>query len=384
MQPTSSFPVILLMGPPHSGKSVLAYWLSAQLKQHRAAHFLLRAAPDGEGNWFHEGAPSVVLPLRQRHKAPFPPTLVRAMLHIVQHRHLPLLVDMGGKPRGEQRRLLALGTHGILLYRCEEERIQWHRWLREEHSSLKLIAELRSDLYATEQLEAKHPHLRGVIAGLQRHQPYHPGPVGQALLNALVALLPNEDEVAAYHATTRPPQTAFLYEDDWARRLGKPLPPYWAPQDLPRVLAQIPRQGSALYGRGPVWLAAAVAAHLHPQPLWIFDAHFGWLSLPPVVPGPCPPWRLTWDPEDHQADRLLIALDEPFVSWGALPWVGPRHGKRGVILDGKLPRWAFAAWVRHLSPVRPWVAIADPRLKAAVVVASQDPAVPVGATVAQG
>ncbi len=45
------FPAILVGGPPHSGKSVLTYSLTQALRRRGVDHYVLRAAPDGEGDW---------------------------------------------------------------------------------------------------------------------------------------------------------------------------------------------------------------------------------------------------------------------------------------------------------------------------------------------
>ncbi len=377
------FPAILLMGPPNCGKSVLAHWLTRQLSQQRVAHFLLRTAPDGEGNWFYEGDPEAVVPLRLDHKGRYTPQLVREMLRVVQGRHLPLLVDMGGKPRGEQRKLMTVCTHGILLYRTEAERAQWRGWLAEERSPLRLIAELRSALDAQERVERRAPILRGVVTGLRRHPPYRPGPVALALLERLATLLRyDEADLAAHHTQTAPAGATFLHIDDLARSLGLTLPHWWSPEELPAALARVPLQPHALYGRGPVWLTAALAAHLHPHPIWLFDAHFGWVRLPQVQGGPHPHWHITLRPLPW-ADWAEIRPTEPFVPLGPVPWPEGSPSQRGIVLSGKLPRWALAAWVRHLLPQRPWVALYEPRRQRAVVVASRTPAIPVGHIIPQ-
>lgn len=374
------FPAVLLMGPPHCGKSVLAHWLTRELTRREIAHFLLRTAPDGEGNWFYEGHPQAVVPLRLEHKGAYTPQLVREMLRVVQQRHLPLLVDMGGKPRGEQRRLMAVCTHGILLYRDEEQRARWHRWLAEEHSPIHLIAELRSTLDAPERIEQHEPILRGVIAGLQRHPPYRPGPVAQALLDRLADLLHYDHAtLAAYHAQTAPEGALFLDLEDLARALGYATPHWWRPEELPEALAQVPLRPHALYGRGPLWLTAALAAHLHAQPLWLFDAHFGWVAVPSVQATPRPHWQITFR-QRPWADWAEIRLTEPFVPWGPVPWPVQRERAQGIVLSGKLPRWALAAWVRHLVPHRPWVGFYEPREDRVVVIASRTADLSVGQT----
>jgi len=46
----NQFPALMIGGPPHSGKSVLAYSLTQALRARQIDHYLLRACPDGEGD----------------------------------------------------------------------------------------------------------------------------------------------------------------------------------------------------------------------------------------------------------------------------------------------------------------------------------------------
>ena len=54
------FPAVMIGGPPHSGKSVLAYSLSQALRARQVAHYVLRAFPDGEGDWANEADQAMV------------------------------------------------------------------------------------------------------------------------------------------------------------------------------------------------------------------------------------------------------------------------------------------------------------------------------------
>ena len=93
------FPAILFAGPPHSGKSVLAYQVSQALLERGVQHYLLRAAPDGEGNWFLAGGGGRQRLLRAGHKTGYSPAFVRRIQQAIAARPLPLLVDAGGLPR---------------------------------------------------------------------------------------------------------------------------------------------------------------------------------------------------------------------------------------------------------------------------------------------
>lgn len=62
----TTLPAIAIGGPPHSGKSVLTYSLTQLLREQKIEHYVLRACPDGEGDWSNEAAPERVLAIRQK------------------------------------------------------------------------------------------------------------------------------------------------------------------------------------------------------------------------------------------------------------------------------------------------------------------------------
>ena len=55
-----AFPAVLIGGPPCAGKSVLFYQITQALRECHVPHHAIRACPDGEGNWYHEGDPDMV------------------------------------------------------------------------------------------------------------------------------------------------------------------------------------------------------------------------------------------------------------------------------------------------------------------------------------
>ncbi len=360
-------PALLLMGPPHSGKSVLAYHLARTLRERGIAHFLLRTAPDGEGNWFYEGPPKAVIPLRLTAKGNYTPQLVQRMLDIIRRRHLPLLVDMGGKPRGTQWDVLRACTHGVLLYRTVEERDAWLTRIRQ--AGLPLVAVLQSHLFGPDRILRASPCLEGVISGLDRRRPQL-GETFEALVRRVVALFrAREADLEAFHARTAPRGFTFLSERALAQALGKPLPPWWEPEDIPRLLPYLPQDPVALYGRGPTWLAAAVAAHLAPRPMTIFDAHFGWVRVPDLTPDARAPLALEVV-EAHGAVWLKMQ-PRAFLFPQDLPRPSLPSEASTVILWGKLPRWVYAAYARALAPQVPRLAVWEPRRERAVYLGRQ-------------
>ncbi|NMD31540.1 MAG: hypothetical protein GYA80_07470, partial [Chloroflexi bacterium] len=136
-------PAIVLAGPPHSGKSVFGYLLANQLKELGIQSYLLRAVPDGEGNWFLEGDRQVVLSLRMKHKTGYSRNFVEHMHGVIANRPLPLIVDIGGLPNHQQIQMLQACTHSILLYREIQELLDWRILL--EGVGLLPLAEFQSN-----------------------------------------------------------------------------------------------------------------------------------------------------------------------------------------------------------------------------------------------
>ncbi|MCA9981656.1 MAG: hypothetical protein KDD89_12505, partial [Anaerolineales bacterium] len=85
--PQSSFPAILFGGPPHSGKSVLIYSVSQALRTRGVPHYVLRACPDGEGDWANESDQTLVQTIRN--KGDFTPQFIAEMANYLQKRQMP-------------------------------------------------------------------------------------------------------------------------------------------------------------------------------------------------------------------------------------------------------------------------------------------------------
>jgi CRISPR-associated protein Csx3 len=381
------FPAVLIGGPPNSGKSVLTYSLSQSLRKRGVAHYVLRAAPDGEGDWFHEAEPRLARQLRI--KGAFDERWVDRIVQDIRRRHLPLLVDVGGMPTPEQERILGVVTHAILLIRDPAARPVWQERVR--RYGLHLIADLDSRLEGSSEILEETPVLRGVITGLERGRMAE-GPVFEALAERIAALFRYDpEELRRYHLAMAPDVDWVIDLDELARMLEvrrEGEAPRWAPEDLPRMLDFLPEgKPLALYGRGPAWLYAALAVHALPAPFFQFDVRLGWVEPP----------RFRWatEGEERTADRssplaftverapggwrLRAALRHPYVereeTEGLLLPSIPEEGL--LILNGKLPLWLFTALARACAG-RPALAVFEPRGNQAVVIASRDPAFPVG------
>jgi CRISPR-associated protein Csx3 len=332
---------------------------------------LLRAAPDGEGDWFQEGHPEIVRPLKDQHKGGYSLAYTFRVKAIIDQRLLPFLVDVGGLPQGEdQLDILRACTHSVLLYRTPEEYAEWQAQFCD--MDLFPIAELQSSLDQKEQITGIHPVLKGTIQGLNRHDAQS-GSVFGALLDRVAGICHYETAfMEKIHFELAP--HLVLKESTLGCEIGISKVhenPYWHPENLVQIKEKIkPGSPIALYGRGPVWLAAAVSVYALPGPVALFDARYGWLKIQKVqfvesVIGKVQ--VIDW--KENNAEYLEVKLAGYEVEPGIiqLPQV---KGKKGLVLSGKLPRWYLAALAREFAPQRDWIGIDVPAQQRVVIIHS--------------
>jgi CRISPR-associated protein Csx3 len=384
-------PAVLVGGPPHAGKSVLFYSLTKTLHERGIHHHAIRACPDGEGNWFHEIYEAIGKDeIRQISFSDrqWTEAFVNGICADLERRHLPFLVDMGGRPRDNQLRIFLNCTHSILLLKPEEEDSahNWQRLIAE--SGLTQIAELRSELDGTPSLDATSPIIRGTITGLDRKS-LASGPVFDALVDRLTALFSSYslDELEQAKLAIAPVQ--FTVNLDALLHRFDPAAYEWRREMLPNLVSQLPTGESlAVYSRGPVWLYSMLAAQVGQQPFYQFDPRIGWLAPPTVqinAQQP-PPDDMTYKLYQHNdAVVLSIRIVREYLDYlqaDNLPFP-PISPESGLIIDGRLPYWLLTALVRlYQNAGMAWIACHQPKLRGAVVVMSRVPAHALGDLVA--
>lgn len=353
------FPAVAIGGPPHAGKSVLAYSLSQALRARDVQHYVLRAYPDGEGDWANEAQQELVRRIRVKDWGS--PQWVERISRDILNRHLPLIVDVGGQPTLEQEAILDCCTHLILLYRDEGSRREWKGQARRH--GLTLLADLRSALHGAQAVEGQGRVLQGVITGLEQGT-MASGPTFDALVERLSLLFAySSEEIRQAHMAQAPVETVVDLSR-LAHALGTE-PHRWQPADLPRVLAYLPEGVPlGLYGRGPIWLYAAVASLTPPAPFYQFDVRLGWVGPPALALGGAhaqgPLHVQVCDRGDHI--RLEVFLEGSYLDYteaqgAAVPAIPPN---RGVVLSGKLPLWLWTGLALAYRSA-PWVATYQPQ-----------------------
>ncbi len=370
------FPAILIGGPAHSGKSTLTYRLSDTLRRRSVPHYALRASPDGEGDWSMTAPAALVAELRPQARGDWSPEFATQISAAIRQRHLPLLVDAGGLVTPETRRIAAHCTHAVLLAADPATLEPWRELVHA--SGLVLLADLQSSLDGAQQLDDTGPPLCGVISGLSRERD-SAGAGFTALVDLLAQICAyTDDELYRSHLALTDVELVLHVE----KRIY-PLPvrdeQSWQPADLPALLDSLPGgEPLGIYGRGPAWLYAALAAFNAPARCVVFDPRYGWLDLPDISFGVTPDERLSWQTSAQgSACRLDIGITDTYLD----PYTTtsyrlmPVDRERGVILSGKLPLWLYATLARAYRE-NAWVACYQPQLDAAVVVASHgEPAI---------
>jgi CRISPR-associated protein Csx3 len=171
---TDSVKAIAFIGPPHSGKSVLLNSLRVRLRSLLRAEkfqrdfFILRACPDGEGDWFHEGAAGEVeiLRFKNAYSDDFVTQICRQLEMLKREKKL-LFVDVGGLMDRKNQAICSHCTHALIVSSNPSAIPEWRGFARA--SGLSILAEIQSSLRGKTRVLDKGTPLRCRISRLVRH-----------------------------------------------------------------------------------------------------------------------------------------------------------------------------------------------------------------------
>ncbi len=389
---TKSLPAILMGGPPNAGKSTLTYNLTRELRRLEIPHYVFRANPDIEGDWFLQGDVETVrqIQLRVWDYRCWTEIFREFVCRDLADRYVPLIVDLGGLPRDADKCIFQVCTNSILLLRDEDEEATqtWHRYTT-ANPNLKPLAELRSQLEGDSFLTTEEPTITGTITGLVRGARLRTNPVFDILLERVRKLFSSFEpaELEKLHMDRAPIKPVVhlpheLHElapditDEWE----------WTPDMLRPLLTKLPAQTAmAVYGRAPTWVYGALATHAGTQPFQQFDARLGWVT-PPTLEAHTSEQssqRLIYINEENYNNSYVILihaihnyLDYRETDQLVFPEPPPH---RGVVVSGKLPLWLFTALARfYMQRNVPWIALNDARENRPVVTYSRVDSHPIG------
>lgn len=140
--------VICIVGPANSGKSVLIRELRRSLNERlgeefRRDYFIIRACPDGEGDWFGDLSPEEgkMFRVKKIFDDEFAPRIAEDIKRMRASKRV-IIVDCGGKIDRKNQIILNECTHGIIVSANEEDTKQWIGALKA--SEVSLLAEVQS------------------------------------------------------------------------------------------------------------------------------------------------------------------------------------------------------------------------------------------------
>jgi CRISPR-associated protein Csx3 len=152
----------------------------------------------------------------------------------------------------------------------------------------------------------------------------------------------------------------------------------WEFEMLGPLLASLPEQTPlSVYGVGPNWLYAALAAHVGQQPFYQFDPRlqFGWIQPLRVHISTTTFPEVIVTTRTYQ-DMNVLSIEIPsqhleYFQLESLPFP-PVQIDAGLIIDGKIPLWLLTALVRLYQEAGvAWIAAYYVQSKKAVVVYSR-------------
>lgn len=371
-------PAILIGGPPNAGKSVLFYSLTKTLHERGVIHHAIRACPDGEGNWYQEihgllDSETIRL-IRYRNRKEWTSGFVEGICKDLEGRHLPMLVDMGGKPQDWQMCILQHCTHSVLLLRPDkpEDAEQWHKQVKD--AGLLPIADIRSELQGPSIITGNETILQGTLTGLERGTLAH-GPLFDALVERITRLFSSYslEQLEQTKLTLSPASYTINVFSLWRKfdeHAGE-----WKRDMLPKFAEELPTNTPlAVYGRGPGWLYGMLAAFA--PKFYQFDPRIGWLTPPSLKTGTPSDdeYIITHVYNQDNVYQLSLTLKNQYLDHLQTEgMVFPRLPEGcGLLLDGRIPHWLLTALVRlYKEAGAAWIACHQPKLKGAVVVYSR-------------
>ena len=363
---------IVVGGPPHSGKSVFLWELKRLLPI--GSYMPIRAAPDGEGDWtqlLYQGGASLTKTLRQ--KGAFSPEFVQWASNAVKHCTARFgLIDIGGKPSDENRKICQYADALVIVSSQEENVQEWKQFAASV--GLQVLAVLHTSLDASSEWWRRHElFFEGLVIGLDRER-FSGSKTIETFVQFLQEIVPLGDEEKHMNTLTIK-QIADLIgkqEEDYTLPNGRTVRGLnWSPKELPLVfekLKPISALGSAWFidGPAPQWLIVALLDALHPCSILLSDAKveggkvaIGQRKFPQgagsgelefLVHPRSKGFVVRYGSQNPISAALLPELVPP-----ALPVVG-----KPVFLNGKTSTWGVAEIASCYQHVTPAVYVGQP------------------------
>lgn len=172
---------IVFCGPPHSGKSVFIANLISKMPTD--SHTIIRACPDGEGNWSNNKGQNETNMVRKKGK--FTDTFIDDSCKAIDNQtNKVVLVDVGGIMSKENEKIFKHCDSFIVLSSDEKKKKEWLEF--GENLGLECIACLDSSLEGQEEIYVEEPYLKGKIVGLERGRSLENSEIIMKLMSTII------------------------------------------------------------------------------------------------------------------------------------------------------------------------------------------------------
>lgn len=346
---------IVVCGPPHSGKSVFLGGLCENLP--RSQRYLFRACPDGEGTWTYKGNGSE----QYRRKGKFSCENVDWYCKSLANCEMAeiILVDIGGIPSEENRRILTEGnvTHAIILAGNLEKVPEWEKFLDE--CQIEVIAVLHSDYHGAEDRTETSPM---VVHYLERgDEKVKNRPAIQATAEKILNLIEKKETNMKDYMNEGVLEITGLAKALSKEEVERELPNkkiikqiVWEGSDLVEI-AKLLHNNSVnmpevvkINGAAPAWLVSALTHECHPRCVEL-NSPDGYIGVNGrKARGNGEGIDFTVENREDGWTQVTFALDpsKP-LSPDMLNVIAPPQLPMGskVILSGRGPNWLVASLV---------------------------------------
>lgn len=360
-------PAVLIGGPSHVDKSKLFYSLTNALHERHISHHALRVHPSGEKTHLPVNTQANVrlLPIN----GAWNDGLIECLSQDLSHRLLPLLVDIGTEYEHLQACILQQCTHLILLFHKHDQASKTS-WLQlSERYGLLPLAHVSSSLESCiSTITAQEPTIAGTFMSLEYDSLAH-DPLFDCLVERIASLFSaySYEELVHLHLHQAPGELS-LHLSTLLHTIA-PSVESWEPHMLRALFEYIPSHISlSVYGQGPQWLYAALAAYNDADDFYQFSPYLlpggissGWVASPPLLLSTAtrPEVHIAYTQGDESGRLTVKIVDAPLDYLQATPPLPfpPVPSHLGLILIGSMPTWLLTALVRlYLRAGVIWIA----------------------------
>lgn len=368
----------VIVGPPHSGKSVFLQGLCFLLP--RASRYLFRACPDGEGTWTWRSPEAA----KYRRKGAFSSEVVDWYVKCLSTCCLApiVLVDVGGRMSQENARILREGRvdYAIVLSGDPQAIPEWEEFCRS--CGVEVIASILSDYDApADQVDT----IPMVVHHLERGEDVACRPVIQRAAEIILKFLKEEYKMSKIFQNDNilsiPALAAALDKEPVKRVLpnGREVEQIvWEGSDLVSIARLLHNNSTdmpehiKIDGPAPAWLVTALVHECHPRAVSL-NSPDGFVPVGcrrPEDNGTGP--NLTFSVEEKDDGWMLVTCQQTDPSVPLAPAdlaeVVPPAVPMGtkVILSGRMPNWLAASLAMAYHGTARAVALFQPGVGATI------------------